>query len=113
MAFSVWRFNTICYTPPKKPKDKNNRKFKILYKFIKASTSAIWQHMLHIPPTKDSPKRSNNKPTRATQKSLPFGKWRFREKEVGEKKDKTERATGLVEEQKRRLESSDIIGTWF
>ena len=32
--------------------DKSNRKFKILYKYIKANTSAIWQHRLHIPPTK-------------------------------------------------------------
>ena len=32
--------------------DKSNRKLKILYKCIKANTSAIWQHRLHIPPTK-------------------------------------------------------------
>ena len=31
--------------------DKNNLKLKILYKCIKANVSAIWQHMLHIPPT--------------------------------------------------------------
>ena len=31
--------------------DKNNCKLKILYKGIKANSSAIWQHMLHIPPT--------------------------------------------------------------
>ena len=53
-----------------------------------------------------SPNLSNKPPkkTRATQKSLPFGKWRFREKEVREwakgngpkpEKDKTERAAGL------------------
>ena len=57
--------------------------------------------MLHIPPTKvlvSSPPKQNKK-TRATQKSLPFRKWRFREKgqENGPKaeKDKTERTTGL------------------
>ena len=32
--------------------DKNTRKLKTPYKCIKANTSAIWQHMLHIPPTK-------------------------------------------------------------
>ena len=42
--------------------------------------------MLHIPPTKESThlltaQKTENK-TRATQKSLPFRKWRFREKEV-------------------------------
>ena len=47
-----------------------------------------------------SPNRSkNNSKTRATQKSLPFGKWRFRGKgqESGPKaeNDKTERAAGL------------------
>ena len=36
----------------KKRMDKNNRKLKILYKRIKANTSAIWQNMLHISPTK-------------------------------------------------------------
>ena len=29
---------------------KNNRKLQILYKCIKTNASAIWQHMLHIPP---------------------------------------------------------------
>ena len=37
--------------------------------------------MLHIPPTKVLISQPLKKP-RATQKSLPFGKWRFREKEV-------------------------------
>ena len=32
--------------------DKDYCKLKLLYKCIKANTSAIWQHMLHIPPTK-------------------------------------------------------------
>ena len=32
--------------------NKSNRKFKILYKYIRANTSAIWQNMLQIPPTK-------------------------------------------------------------
>ena len=32
--------------------DKNNQKSKIRYKCIKGNTSALWQHRLHIPPTK-------------------------------------------------------------
>ena len=32
--------------------DKNNPKLKILYKCIQVNTSAIWQHMLHIQPTR-------------------------------------------------------------
>ena len=28
--------------------DKSNRKLKILYEWIKANTSAMWQHRLHI-----------------------------------------------------------------
>ena len=32
--------------------DKNNRKLKMLYKIINAYQCHIWQHMLHIPPTK-------------------------------------------------------------
>ena len=36
----------------KKRIDKSNCKLKILYKCIKANTSVMWQHMLHIPPTK-------------------------------------------------------------
>ena len=42
--------------------------------------------MLHIPPTKYScPNlKCNNNKTRATQKSLPFGKRRFMEKRSGE-----------------------------
>ena len=61
--------------------DKNNRKLKIPYKYIKANTGAIWQHMLHIPPTKIfiSQLLKNKTEARATQKSLPFGNWRFRE----------------------------------
>ena len=79
--------------------DKNICKLKILYKRIKLPYGSICctYHQL-----KYSSDRSNkNKKTRATQKSLPIGKWRFREKEVtaGEwpkaEKDKTERATGL------------------
>ena len=70
--------------------DKNNRKLKLLYKYIQANTSAICQHMLHIPPTKvhiSQPlkKTTTTKPqTRATQKSLQFGKWRLRKKKSGE-----------------------------
>ena len=56
--------------------DKNNRKLQILYKYIKANTSAIWQHTLHTCPNR------SKKPPRSTQKIIPFGKWRFREKEV-------------------------------
>ena len=45
-----------------------------------------------------SPNRSK-KLTRATQKSIPFGKWRFRENMSGDgpkaENDPTERATGL------------------
>ena len=54
MTVSVWRFNTGFIKKKKKKEDKNNRKLKILYKCIQANnTSAIiWQHMLHIPPTK-------------------------------------------------------------
>ena len=58
--------------------------------------------MLHIPPTKilSSPNRSKNKTkTRATQTSLPFGKWRFREKEV--------RRMGKVQKGIRQKEQQD------
>ena len=43
---------------------------------------SIWQH---IPPTKVliSEALKQTKTTRVTQKSLPFGKWRFSEKGVG------------------------------
>ena len=62
--------------------------------------SVIWQQMLHIPPAKvliSEPLKKNQK-TRATQKSLPFKKWRFRgrKKKKGQengpkaKKDQTE-----------------------
>ena len=40
-------------TKTNKRMDKNNRKLKILHKCMKANTSAIWQHMLHIPPIKE------------------------------------------------------------
>ena len=82
--------------------DKNNRKLKILYKCIKAS--AIWQHMLHIPPTKvliSKPIEQTNKKTRAIQKRLPlrkngnWGKKRYQENAPKAEKDKTERSTGL------------------
>ena len=47
-----------------------------------------------------SPNRSNKNKKQEPHKSLPFGKWRFREKtdqenEPKAEKDKTERATGL------------------
>ena len=46
LAFQYQIFNNIY-----KRTDKNNPKLKI-HKCIKTNTSAIWQHMLHIPPTK-------------------------------------------------------------
>ena len=79
---------------------KNNHKLKILYKCIKANTSTTWQHiMLHIPHQLkySSPNRLKDTPK---NKSLSFGKWRFREQEFGrmgqkQERGKTERATGL------------------
>ena len=71
---------------------------------IQAITTATWQHMLHIPTIKVliyyilTDKTNKKTRSRAPQKSLPFGKWRFRENEVRSRKaekDKTERATGL------------------
>ena len=50
----------------------DNRKLKILYKCIKANTSAIWQHNLcctYHQLKHSSPNRSKS-PTGATQKSL-------------------------------------------
>ena len=44
--------------------DKNNRKLKMLYKCVKAKTSAMWQNMRHITPTKiliSQPIKNNNK----------------------------------------------------
>ena len=66
--------------------DKNNRKLKLLlYKCIKAIMHKIIPvpygsiyHQLKY----SSPNCSKNKQARTTQKSLPFGKWRFKEKEV-------------------------------
>ena len=51
MTVSVWRFNTRVnkYIPKN---GQNNCILKILYKYIQANTSTIWQHVLHIPPTK-------------------------------------------------------------
>ena len=61
--------------------------------------------MLHIQPTKiliSKPLKTKKKP----QKSPPFEKWKFREKEVVRmsqtEKDETERATGLGRRTKRR-----------
>ena len=56
---------------------------------------------------------NNNKKTRATQKSLPLGKWRFRGKNDqgnGPKaeKEKTERATGLGRRTREELSKSGI-----
>ena len=66
LTVSVWRFNTR-KKMIKKRMDKNNRKVNRLYKSI--NTSAIWQHVLHIPPTKIHLTAPKNK-TRATQKSI-------------------------------------------
>ena len=41
--------------------DKNNRKLNILYKCITANTSALWQHVLHIPPTKVTAQQQKDK----------------------------------------------------
>ena len=92
--------------------DQNNRKLKILHKCIKKNTSTIWQHLLHIPPTKlliSKPfnKTKQNK-TRRSQKSLPFGKWRFIEKRSQEngpkaEEDETERAAGLGRRTKEEI----------
>ena len=51
--------------------------------------------MLHIPPTTHLLTAQTK--TRATEKSLPFRKWRFREKKIRRmgQKDKTERVTGV------------------
>ena len=54
--------------------------------------------------------------TRAAQKSLPFGKWSFRGKEVrrmGQKteRDKTERATGLGRRTRGDKEKWDQTGS--
>ena len=64
---------------------KNNHKLKTLYKCIKANiiipvpcdSIGCTYHQLKY----SSPNRSKTK-TRATQKSLPFRKWRLRGKEV-------------------------------
>ena len=60
--------------------------------------------------TYSSPNRSTTTTKRATQRSLPFRKWRFREKVVRrmgqkQKKDKTERAKGL---RRRTREAEEI-----
>ena len=68
----IWRFNTRFFLNIKKSMDKNNHQLKILYKCIKANTSAIWQQMLHISPTKYSSPNHLKKETRATQKKPTF-----------------------------------------
>ena len=60
--------------------DKNDCNLKILYKCIKANTSPIWQHMLHIPPTKVLLTAQTKQKDKI--KSLLSGKWKFREKDV-------------------------------
>ena len=72
--------------------DKNNCKLIILHKYINAEhTTNQSTHLLTA---------QTNKKTKATQKSLPFEKWRFREKDVRlewakSREGKTEIATGL------------------
>ena len=63
----------------KKRMDKSNRKLKILYQCIKAS--AMWQHMLHIPPRKythllTAPKKQNK--TEPHKRAYLSEKRRFR-----------------------------------
>ena len=61
--------------------NKNNRKLKIIYKCIKA---VPYDSMLYTPPTKiliSKPHQKGGVGVEAIQKSLPFGKWSFRERE--------------------------------
>ena len=66
--------------------NKRNRKLKILYKCIKANTSAIIMAAYAAHTTNYSTHSllatQTKQKTRATQKILPFGKWRFKENEV-------------------------------
>ena len=105
MTVSVWCFNTKLKRKEKKNGQKQsqitNTKYYInAYRLIPVpygSTCCTYHHLQF-----SSPNCSNkNKKARATQKSLPFGKWRIKENEVrilnGPKaeKDKTERVTRL------------------
>ena len=123
--------------------DKNNRKLKLLYIYLylyiyiyiererererdryiyniiyiyictKVNTSAIWQHMLHIPPQLKYSSPNRSKKQRATKNSLSFRKWRFRagkSQENGQnaEQEKTERATGLGRRTKEEVYQSVI-----
>ena len=93
--------------------DKNNCKLKIIYinALIPVPHGSIcytYQQLKYSSTNRSTPQKTTNKQnptkptttTRATQKSLPFGNRRFREKEVRrlgqkQKRIQTERATGL------------------
>ena len=66
--------------------DKNNRKLKLLYKCIKANTSAICctYHQLKYSSPNRSNKQKQKKKTRAAQKSPPFENGGLGEKRSGE-----------------------------
>ena len=55
-----------------------------------------------------SPNRSKKPKKRATQQSLPFGKWKFGKKEVRRMGQKTERATGLDRRTREEIQKSGI-----
>ena len=78
--------------------DENNRKLKIPYRCITANTSAMWQHMLHIPPTHLKTAQTN-KTEKSHTKEPTFGKWRFREKEA--------RRMGQKQKRRRQKEQQD------
>ena len=68
-----------------------NIKANIVIVFSNTSICYTYQQLKY-----SSPNRSKqNKKTMTTQKSLPFGKWRFREKEVRRMGQKQKRTTGL------------------
>ena len=93
--------------------DKNKRKLKILYKCMNTNTtitSAICQHKLKY----SSPNRSNKQETRATQKSLPFGKWRFRGKQIrrmGHKQKRIRQKLRKSNRTRQKNKRGDIVGS--
>ena len=80
-------------------------------KCIKANTTTIWQHMLHIPPTKyeySAPNLSQKTPNKQEPHKRAYlsKKWRFRDTEVRRMGQKHKRITqkeqqDKAEEQKR------------
>ena len=94
LTISIWRFNNQIKKICKKWMDKKNCKKNLLNKCIKANTSALWQHMLHTyhQLKYSSPNLSNKQKDQSrTKKPIPFGKWRFREKEVRKMNQKQKR----------------------